>query len=243
MSSIWKSSVLMVLSVFGGGSHPGFLPTGGGALVALADVIADKNDVDENGGVRGAIVTEEVNTKTVKLMQVAAIKCQNMSDDSSTGDQVKLYVNGKLVNFGSLSMKAGDIVLLPDYAMKMTEVILEEKPRICLKENDWGPDDDLGCVAFDENKFPFGRYKVHFTSTSEPSSYYLYVTVTEHVTEKVKTKICRWNGCGLGGCRSDETQESESGKNCCWICGNNEYCCRWIYNAEDLDTSIYPEVY
>jgi len=222
MSPLWKSSVLIVLLFFGGGSHPRVLAIGGSALVALAEEISDKNDMDENGGVRGAVVTEEMNRESVTMMQVTAIECEKMSGGGSSRDQVQLLINGKVkpikyfhqdISLGYPEMKAGDVYTIPKEYMKHTKVTLGDKPNICLEKN-------LGCVDFGKVTVPFGRSRVHFTSTSESSSYYLHVTVTE----KVMYLKCRWTGCKWGGCRYHEHEIRSVS------CGsifkpNDEYCC------------------
>lgn len=236
MSNVWKSSVLLVLSVLGGGTFPGFLTTGGGALVALGEVISDKV---ENGEVRGAFVTEEeMDSKTGKYMKITAITCVKATDESDHPDEVQLKINDKIITLGSkpVLMFTGDTYKIPKQYVKNTYALMNQNPKFCLEERDFWSNDDLGCVVFNDN-YAVGEHEVQFAST-EVSRY----TLTVYVTEGFPPHTCRWNGCGHGGCRTGEWEEMES-KNCCWVCGNNEYCCQYVSDDNDLDSSFYPDVY
>lgn len=236
MSNVWKSSVLIALSVFGGGSYPRFPLTGSGALVALAEVVSAKNVVDKKCGVRGAVVAgKEKESSTVKYMQITDIYCEKQSGG---GDpiEVKMKVDDIFVAISGSSdsdtypvdMDNGWNYEIPEAHKKNTAFPLNENPNVCLVE-----DNDMGCVQFTE-KWSLGKHRVHLISDSEDSSYYLNMVVTE----ATKTKQCRWVGCG-GQCRDDEWKEIFDS---CW-CDIDVDCCKWVSDAEDLDSSVYPEVY
>jgi len=112
------------------------------------------------------------------------------------------------------------------------DLYVGDGPVICLEEYDFWSDDLLGCLGRDDvRNQPVGEVVMYVESPEEGSVYEMEV----EFLAGSKKEVCRWNGCGLGGCEDTEFEKTERSEDCCFFCGNDEQCCHHVRNPVDTD--------